>query len=107
MRFLDLKISAKVPDNITIWKFWETHLEEGVIEAVFYRFNALLDQHILLAQTGQIVDANFVEAPRQRNSREKNSLIKAGKTTEAWKEYPYKLRQKDIDARWVKNNNIT
>ena len=107
MRFLSLKISDKVPDSKTIWKFRETLLEEGVIEAVFYRFNALLDQHNIFAQTGQIVDASFVEAPRQRNSREENKLIKAGKTPEAWKENPHKLRQKDIDARWVKKNNIS
>jgi transposase, IS5 family len=83
MRFLGLKISDKVPDNKTIWKFRETLLDEGVIKVVFYRFNDMLDQHNLFAQTGQIVDASFVEALRQRNSREKNSLIKAGKTPEA------------------------
>ena len=107
MRFLGLKISDKVPDSKTIWKFRETLLDEGVIEVVFYRFNDMLDQHNLFAQTGQIVDASFVEAPRQRNSREENSLIKAGQTPEAWKENPHKLRQKDIDARWVKKNNIS
>ena len=34
-------------------------------------------------------------------------MIKAGKTPEAWKANPHKLRQKDIDARWVKKNNIS
>ena len=73
---------------------------------MFYRFNQALDDQCLFAKTGQIVDASFVEVPRQRNTREENKEIKAGKTPEAWKEKPNKLRQKDVDARWVKKNEM-
>jgi hypothetical protein len=53
-------------------------------------------------------DAIFVEAPRQRNTREENKHIKEpGKAPENWKEKPHKLCQKDIDARWTKKNNAT
>ena len=57
----------------------------------------------------QIVDrASFVEAPRQRNTREENKHIKeTGTAPEKWKEKPHKLCQKDIDARWTKKNNST
>jgi transposase, IS5 family len=105
-RFLGLKSSDRVPDSKTIWNFRETLILEDVIAPLFYRFNQALDDQSIFASTGQIVDASFVEAPRQRNTREENKEIKAGKTPEAWKEKPHKLRQKDVDARWVKKNQI-
>ena len=105
-RFLGLKSSDRVPDSKTIWKFRETLIQESVIEALFYRFNQALDDQCIFAKTGQIVDASFVEVPRQRNTREENKEIKAGITPEAWKEKPHKLRQKDVDARWTKKNKM-
>ena len=36
----------------------------------------------VIAQSGNIVDASFVELPKQRNSREENEGIKNGKTPE-------------------------
>jgi len=83
-RFLGLKSSDRVPDSKTIWKFRETLILEEVIAPLFYRFNQALDDQSIFASTGQIVDASFVEAPRQRNTREENKEIKAGKTPEAW-----------------------
>ena len=107
MRFLGLKSSDKVPDSKTIWKFRETLIQEELIEALFFRFNQALDDHCIFAKNGQLVDATIVEVPRQRNSREENAQIKLGETPEAWKEKPNKLRQKDVDARWLKKNNIS
>ena len=54
-----------------------------------------------------MIDATFVEAPRQRNTREENATIKAGEISSAWDdpEQAAKRRQKDLDARWTKNNN--
>jgi transposase, IS5 family len=49
------------------------------------------------------VDATFVDAPKQRNSREENKLIKEGEAPEYWSEH--KRQQKDSDARWTKKNN--
>ncbi|MBP8960011.1 MAG: IS5 family transposase [Bacteroidales bacterium] len=55
-----------------------------------------------------MVDASFVEAPRQRNTREENKHIKETGTAPAeWKVKLHKLAQKDIDARWTKKNNNT
>ena len=53
---------------------------------------------------GQIIDATIVPAPRQRNSRDDNSLIKAGETPPDREAHPAKNRQKDKDARWTKKH---
>jgi IS5 family transposase len=104
-RFLELKISDKVPDSKTIWNFRELLIEKEVIEKLFERFNAALDQQGVFANEGRMVDASFVEAPRQRNTRDENKQIKSGETPQTWKEQPHKLSQKDVDARWTKKNN--
>ena len=51
-----------------------------------------------------MVDASFVEAPRQRNSREENAQIKERKRPEGYGQASAKGRQKDCDARWAKKN---
>jgi IS5 family transposase len=104
MRFLGLKISDKVPDSKTIWHYRETLIGKGVIEKLFERFNTTLDEQGVFANEGRMVDASFVEAPRQRNTRDENKQIKEGQTPEPWKETPHKLSQKDVDARWTKKN---
>src|SRR5882724_6853528 len=52
-----------------------------------------------------MVDATIVPVPKQRNSRDENDDVKAGKTPEAWEKNPAKNRQKDKDARWTKKHN--
>lgn len=55
-----------------------------------------------------MVDASFVQVPRQRNTREENKHIKeTGTAPNEWKVKPHKLAQKDVDARWTKKNNTT
>ena len=54
-----------------------------------------------------MVDASFTVAPRQRNTREENKMIKEGKGDELWNAQPNKKKHKDIDARWTKKNNET
>jgi len=105
MRFLGLKTSDKVPDSKTIWHFRETLIAKGVIEKLFAQFNTALDERGIFANEGRMVDASFVEAPRQRNTREENKHIKAtGTAPPAWETKPHKFAQKDIDARWTKKN---
>lgn len=107
-RFLQIKKSDKVPDSKTFWAFRELLIEKDVIEGMFRTFNELLDKAGVFANEGKMVDASFVEAPRQRNNREENKHIKeTGTAPEEWKEKPNKLRQKDIDARWTKKNFVT
>src|SRR5262249_9775280 len=56
---------------------------------------------------GQIIDATIVSVPRQRNTKEENETIKAGKTPEGWEQQPAKNAQKDKDARWTKKNDTS
>jgi IS5 family transposase len=53
---------------------------------------------------GQIVDASIVPVPKQRNTREENEAVKAGKTPKGWNKKPRKKRHKDVDARWTKKH---
>lgn len=76
---------------------------------LFARFDEQLAQQGYVAKAGQMIDATFVEAPRQRNSREDNAKIKAGERHEGRDdpEQVAKRRQKDTDARWTKKNDET
>ncbi len=105
--FLDLGPGDKVPDEKTIWLFREKLTKTGLVEELFKKFVSHLTDQGMLLHEGQIVDASFVLAPRQRNSKEENMQIKAGQGSELWKDNPKKKQQKDIDARWTKKNNET
>ncbi|MBR1559721.1 MAG: IS5 family transposase [Clostridia bacterium] len=109
MRFLGLGLNNTVPDAKTIWLFRETLKNAGIMDDLFARFNGLLKQEGLITREGTIVDATFVEVPKQRNHREENEAIKAGKVPEDWQkpENKHKLAQKDTDARWARKNNQT
>lgn len=104
MRFLGLSLADRVPDAKTIWLFRQRLTERNLIEPLFERFDAVLQREGFSARKGQIIDASIVAAPRQRNSREENEMIKQGKTPEGWSDE--KARQKDTDARWVKKNDV-
>ena len=107
-RFLGLKKSDKVPDSKTFWSFRERLIEKDIIMGLFKYFNETLDAKGIFANEGKMIDASFVEAPRQRNTREENKQIKeTGKAPECWKDKPHMLCQKDVDARWTKKNNTT
>ena len=69
---------------------------------LFTQFDEFLRNNGFRAQKGQIVDANIVRVPIQRNRRDENKDIKAGKKVKSWNKP--KRRQKDIDARWTKKN---
>jgi transposase, IS5 family len=107
MRFLDLKLSDKVPDSRTIWLFREKLTNSGTIDELFSLFNEQLKSNGYIGKEGKIVDASFVEVPRQRNSRDENKQIKNGDVPDEWQENRHKLSQKDINARWTKKNNIS
>ena len=61
----------------------------------------------MIAREGSIVDASFVDAPRQRNRREDSFLIKEGERPEGFDPDTAKGRQKDCDALWTKKNAET
>src|SRR6266550_3871317 len=105
MRFLDLELEDPVPDATTIWLFREALAQAGLIDQLFARFGQHLEAAGYLARGGQIIDATIVSVPRQRNTKEENEAIKAGKTPEGWEKQPAKNAQKDTDARWTKRND--
>jgi len=93
----------KMPDAKTIWLYKERFKEHDIAKKVFKKFNQQLDKANLIAHSGQIVDASFVEVPRQRNSRDDNAHIKKeGTHPEGWSDN--KNRQKDVDACWTEKN---
>lgn len=108
MRFLDLKLAEKIPDEKTLWSFREVLVQGKVMEKLFMRFNHYLEKQGFTAKIGSIIDASIVEVPRQRNTREENQQIKAGKQPEEWKDKSIcELGQKDLDARWTQKNHKT
>ena len=109
MNFLDLQMGDNVPDAKTIWDFKEL-IEKGDRNGstkLFDHFHKQLTQQGLIAKEGSIIDASFVDVPKQRNSREENKTIKEGKRPEGFEKDTSKGAQKDCDARWTKKNNET
>lgn len=103
-QFIGWTLADKIPDANTLWDFREALVAAGAFEKLFALFDEQLHARGLLAQPGKLVDASFVDVPRQRNSREENATIKNGAVPESWEEQPSKQRQKDVDARWTKKN---
>jgi transposase, IS5 family len=104
MRFLGLQIQSRVPDAKTIWLFRERLKELNLVEELFEKFHEQLAAQGYVAKAGQMIDATFVEPPRQRNNREENATIKSGEIPQEWYKTRNKLRQKDTDTRWTKKN---
>ena len=103
-RFLRLAIEDSIPDATTLWLFREKLAKAGLIEKLFDRFDQHLAAKGYMARGGQIIDASIVPVPTQRNSREENAELQAGRTPAGWKQKPAKVRQKDRDARWTKKH---
>jgi len=101
-RFLGLHLCSKVPDATTVWRFREDLITAGIIDELFEKFDSHLRKSGFEARKGQIIDASIVSVPKQRNSREENAQIKAGKIPADWQQN--KKRQKDTDARWTKKH---
>jgi len=108
-RFLGLQLCDTVPDAKTIWHFREELNEEKILDTVFSRFVEQLEQKGIITRSGSIVDATFVDVPKQRNTKDENQEIKEGKVPEKWQEEGniHKLAQKDTDARWATKNKET
>jgi IS5 family transposase len=103
--FLGLDSGDKVPDEKTIWAFREQVTKTGLVEDLFTQFITYLESKSMLFSQGKMVDASFTVAPRQRNTREENQIIKEGRGDELWNDNPHKKSHKDIDGRWTKKNN--
>lgn len=108
-RFLGIGLNDKVPDANTLWDFKEALAKNGTDKELFEFFEKRMEGIGVITRKGSIVDATFVDAPKQRNNREENKEIKEGKIPDGWDD-PEKARflaQKDTDARWAKKGNET
>jgi IS5 family transposase len=105
--FLGLETGDKVPDEKTVWSFRERITKTGLVEELFEQFTSFLEKQELIFNEGQLIDASFTVAPRQRNTREENKKIKNGEGDNLWNDKPNKKKHKDIDARWTKKNGET
>lgn len=99
MRFLGLDLAGSVPDAKTVWAYKDALTARALIEPLFDQFNVALMQLGVRMDTGQIIDATFVEVPRQRNTREQNAAIKQGESPAEWTDK--QRAQKDTDAQWT------
>ena len=75
-----------------MWLFGGTLAKARLVEKLFERFAQHLEAKGYIARGGQMVDATIVPVPKQRNSRDENDEVKAGKTPEAWQKNPAKNR---------------
>ena len=75
MRFLGLQLEDRVPDAQTVWLIRERLKGLNLVDVVFASFHRQLANKGYVARAGQMIDATFVEAPRQRNTREDNAQL--------------------------------
>ena len=112
-QFLGIHTVAEIPDEKTVWACRDKLSKAGTFDLLFDEFRAYLDSLGLSFNEGKIIDATFVEAPRQRNTRDENRQIKEGNGNHLWqsedgdsererKRKAHKRSHKDIDARWTK-----
>jgi IS5 family transposase len=107
MRFLNLTIADDIPESKTVWNFREQLIDLKLVDELFQLFLKELELLNLIINEGKIIDASFIEVPKQRNSRAENTEIKSGNTPESFEENSNKKSQKDLDARWTKKNNVS
>ena len=69
LRFVQLGLGDSVPDSRTIWLYADQLAKANGARELFEEFNRQLAERGLLVKEGVMVDATFVEVPRQRNSR--------------------------------------
>lgn len=101
-RFLGITVADPVPDQNTLWDFREALRTSGGELALWQAFERMLATAGVKLTPGKIVDASFVDVPRQRNSKEENDAIRGGKRPDGWDQRSKAfLRQKDVDARWA------
>jgi IS5 family transposase len=107
MRFLNLTIADDIPDSRTVWKFKEQLVDLKLIEPIFNIFLKQIENLGMILNEGKIIDASFIEVPKQRNTKEENKQIKEGQIPESIRENPHKKAQKDTDARWTQKGGIS
>jgi IS5 family transposase len=83
-RFCGLEDAINIPERTTIWKF-EQRIGESGAKALFDGVSTQLLKKGFIARGGQIIDASLVPAPKQRNSRKENKLLRQKAIPLDWK----------------------
>lgn len=104
-RFLGMNENDLSPDENTFWLFSNELAKNKVIDRLFFKFDEYLNHQGYSAKGGSMIDASFVEVPKQRNTKDENKEIKEGKIPKSFLENEHKLAQKDTDARWTKKGD--
>jgi transposase, IS5 family len=105
-RFLGIDENAMSPDANTFWLFSDELSKNGIIDKLFAKFDEFLNNKGYTAQGGTMIDASFVEVPKQRNTKEENKEIKEGKIPQSFTKNVHRFAQKDTDARWTKKGDV-
>ncbi|MCL1949038.1 MAG: transposase [Turicibacter sp.] len=82
-RFLGLQLNVKVPDAKTFWLFKEKLKETGTGILLFQLYANQMKSQGIITKKGLLVDATFVDAPHQRNSRKKTVRLRMGVSLKA------------------------
>lgn len=104
--FLNLHIGDIIPDEKTIWHFKEQLSRQGLEKKIFDLFTQSLIEKDIIIKEGSMIDATFIDVPKQRNNKEENADIKKGAIPLSFAIKDSngklsKLAQKDTDARWT------
>ncbi|MEO7861034.1 MAG: transposase [Nitrospirales bacterium] len=97
-KFLGMTWSDSVPDQKTRWLFRDVLMRRGQVKTLFRRFEKHLNEAGLMGHDGKMIDASFVDVPRQRNSREENAEITQGNAPESFQQNENRMEQKDVEA---------
>jgi transposase, IS5 family len=105
-RFLGLTVADDVPKRTTIWDYREALRKSGGEAELWKTFDRLLTKVGVKLTAGKIIDASFVDVPRQHNSKDDNAAINDAKMPKGWEEKSTSfVSQKDRDARWAKKHD--
>ena len=96
-KFLGIECVDDVPDEKTVWKYRELLTNTGVYDKLFSEFHSFMESKGLQFNEGRIIDASFVIAPRQRNTRDENEQIKQERVISCGMT-SHKKCHKDVDA---------
>lgn len=106
-KFLKIAPGTQISPQ-AIWDYRDCFANSEVGEFIFSKHLQEMQKSGLVDEKeDMILDGSFVEAPRQRNTREENQAIKDGRGKDLWIDRPAKKRQKDVDGRWTVKNKQT
>jgi len=83
-KFLGIRTLDDIPDEKTVWHYRNLLSQKGTFDKLFDEFRSFLDAMGLRFDEGKIIDATFVEAPKQHNTPDENKKIKEGEGDSLW-----------------------